>query len=145
MKNKNIIALVILTSLIIVSCGTKKFLFKIEDDKQIDTRLVGIWEGSEKDNQILGMTKEWKMTRNSDGTFLLDFKVTIEDEIEKTTEEGSWWVKNGLFYELHTISGKTDIYKYQVLNENQVKFKINSFGIDFENSEYEFIDTRVNN
>ena len=130
-------------AIIVTSCSTPGYLAKTSGGKVIDTRLVGDWEGSEEDNQLKGMTKHWQMQRTADGKFILNFNVTIEGESKPFTEKGSWWVKDGKFYELHDVSGKTDMYEYTILNESQVKFKTISLGIDHTNQEYEFIDTRV--
>lgn len=125
------------------SCSTPQYLMKTSGGKAIDTRLVGDWEGSEADNQIKGMTKHWKMQRTADGRFVLDFKATMGGETQQFVEEGSWWVKDGKFYELHDNSGKTDTYEYTLLNEDQVRFKSISLGVSHEIPEYEFIDTRI--
>ena len=82
------------------------------------------------------------MTRNADGTFVLDFVFTQNGRSQETQETGNWWVEGNKFYEFHEESGKTDIYTYSVLNENQIKFKSQTISIDMNNDSYEFIDTR---
>lgn len=129
---------------LISSCSSKSNFIKLPNSKQIDKRLVGVWEGIEKNNQIEGMTKEWKMTRKPEGEFILEFKVIINKRVQKITEEGIWWVENGIFYEFHDKSGKTDTYKYEILNKDQVKFKAIKLSVEHANETYEFIDTRVN-
>ena len=52
-----------------------------------------MFKGPEQDQQIEGAHKEWEMTRNSDGTFLLNFKTIIKGESNQHTETGNWWVK----------------------------------------------------
>ena len=130
-------------ALISTSCSTQQQLASTGNGQKVDHRLVGDWEGSEEDNQIKGMTKQWKMNRSKDGRFVLDFRATIEGVTQQFIEEGNWWVKDGKFYEYHENSGKTDTYEYEVLNENQVKFKAINLGIAHETQAYEFIDTRV--
>ena len=143
MKKITIVLSSLLVLLFIVSCNSSKHLKKISNQKQIDTRLVGSWEGSEEGNQIENMTKEWKMIRTNDGKFTLHFKVTVKDYTQESTEDGNWWVSNGVFHEYHNVSGKTDKYNYEVLNNNQIKFKAISMSVVHENQEYEFIDNRV--
>ncbi|GGH42498.1 hypothetical protein GCM10007423_39190 [Dyadobacter endophyticus] len=117
-------------------------LTKISSGKKIDDRLVGVWAGSEQDQQIEGAQKIWKMTRNDDGTFLLNFKTIIKGESDEFTEKGNWWVKNGKFYEFHDNSGETDIYKYEVLDNNRIKFISKQINIEMNTESYQFIDTR---
>lgn len=114
----------------------------LENGKKIDNRLVGVWSGSEKDQQIEGVEKKWEMTRNADGTFILDFVFTQNGRTQETQETGNWWIEGNKFYEFHEESGKTDVYTYSVLNENQVKFKSQSISISMSNDSYEFVDTR---
>src|SRR5690606_16458524 len=109
---------------------------------KIDTRLVGIWEGKEDNQQVDGASKSWVMTRNEDGTFIIEFKATINGRVRSSTEKGKWWIENELFYEYHNNSGKTDIYKYQVLNKNQIKFSSTYLAVNFNSPSYEFIDNR---
>ena len=109
---------------------------------KIDNRLVGVWSGSEKDQQIDGVEKKWDMTRNADGTFVLDFAFTQNGRTQETQETGNWWVKGNKFYEYHEESGKTDVYTYSVLSENQIKFKSQSISVGMNNDSYEFTDTR---
>ncbi|MBH1959553.1 MAG: hypothetical protein I8H68_05545 [Flavobacteriia bacterium] len=130
----------LLMVLFFASCTTQ--LKTLENGKKIDNRLVGVWSGSEKDQQIDGIEKKWDMTRNADGTFVLDFVFTQNGRSQETQETGNWWVEGNKFYEFHEESGKTDIYTYSVLNENQIKFKSQTISIDMNNDSYEFIDTR---
>lgn len=109
-----------------------------------DARFVGVWKGSEKDNQVKGLSKEWTMTRNADGTFILDFKTKMKGgKTDGFIEKGKWWVKDNKFYEYHEDSDMTDVYNFDVLNEKQIKFKAISISVEQENEEYEFIDTKV--
>ncbi len=133
----------LLPAMIATSCTSHQYLTKTGDGKIIDQRLVGDWEGGEEDNQIKGMTKQWKMIRTKEGKFVLDFKATIDGVSQQFIEAGNWWVKGGKFYEFHEGSGKTDTYEYEVPNEDQVKFKAITLGVDHEDQAYEFIDTRI--
>lgn len=117
-------------------------LTKVGSGKKIDSRLVGVWTGSEQDQQFQGAQKMWGMTRNPDGTFLLNFKIISKDESDEHTESGNWWVKNGKFYEFHNDSGETDIYKYEVLDNNRIKFVSKQVKVEMNTESYEFIDTR---
>lgn len=139
--------IIVLSSIILVvllsSCSSSKHLKNIDNQKQIDIRLVGTWEGSEEGNQMNSVTKEWKMIRTDEGKFTLHFKATMNEQTQEFTENGNWWVINGVFHEYHDVSGKTDKYTYEMLSKDQIKFKAMSLGVDHENQDYEFIDYRV--
>lgn len=116
----------------------------LEEKQQIDYRLVGVWKGEEKDNQLEGMTKSWVMTRKNDGTFILNFKFTVNGKKKTSIEKGKWWIENGKFFEFHETSGMTDIYTYVIISNDKIKFKAENLSIDQTNENYEFIDERVN-
>lgn len=96
-------------------------------------KFIGSWKGSEKDNQTDGVTKYWIQNRYKDGTFVLIFTTVENCQVEHLAEKGKWWIKDG----------KTDTYTYEILDENQIKFKAKDLSLGFENSNYEFIDTKV--
>lgn len=107
-----------------------------------EKKFIGSWEGSEKDNQRVGLTKHWIQNRYKNGTFVLIFS-TIEDcKVSNMTERGEWHIKDGLFYEKHN-DGKTDVYSYEILDDDHIKFKAKQMGIEQANNEYEFVDTRL--
>lgn len=114
----------------------------LSNGSQIDEKLVGVWTGSEIDKQIKGVSKEWEMTRNEDGTFVLDFTFTKDGETHHSEETGKWWIENGRFYEYHNGSDQTDIYEYKKMGRTKVKFKSKSMSTDMNTDSYEFIDTR---
>jgi hypothetical protein len=125
---------------LLISCLT----FCQTDDKSLDPKLFGTWNGSEKDQQVKGISKSWIMHRFEDGSFVLLFTAVENGEVSNFAEKGKWWIdKNGAFNELHFDSGKTDIYSYIMLDNNNVKFKAKLLSLDHENQEYEFIDTKL--
>ena len=141
MKKINITIFSILIIIIFgfTSCSTTKSL---SNGKNIDKRLVGIWTGFENDDQVKGMRKEWEMIRNNDGTFVLDFKAITSEETQEFIEKGTWWIEKGQFFEYHSESDKTDIYNYEVLNKNEIRFTMIKSAVDFNNPDYTFIDKR---
>ena len=116
---------------------------KDSKENKLDKKMFGSWKGSENDNQRKGLVKYWVQHRFEDGTFLLLFTAIENGEVESFVEKGQWWIENGEFHELHFDSGKTDVYTYAFVDENHVKFKAKKVGVSFENSEYEFIDTKI--
>lgn len=117
-------------------------LKNISNGKQIDEKLVGVWFGSETDKQTEGVSKKWEMTRNDDGTFILDFEFIQNGKTQNTQETGDWWIENGQFYESHSGSDLTDVYDYKPLGTTRVKFKATKMNVDMNADTYEFIDTR---
>ena len=116
---------------------------KDSKENKLDKKMFGSWKGSENDNQRKGLIKYWIQHRFEDGTFLLLFTAVENGEVESFVEKGQWWIENGEFHELHFDSGKTDVYTYSFVDENHVKFKAKKVGVSFENAEYEFIDTKI--
>jgi hypothetical protein len=115
-------------------------IFEITNNDE--KKMIGSWEGSETDNQRVGLTKHWIQNRYKDGTFVLIFS-TIEDcKVEHMTERGKWYIKDGLFYEKHN-DGKTDVYSYEILDDDHIKFKAKSISVEQANIEYQFVDTRL--
>lgn len=110
---------------------------------KIDKKLVGTWYGSEIGSQREGLEKHWIQERYENGTYTIMFLSIEECVVNKLVEKGKWWVKDGVFYEYHIKSENTDVYTYTLDDDDHVRFKSKSMSIDFENSEYEFVDSRV--
>ncbi|MCT6868588.1 MAG: hypothetical protein M3Z80_01395 [Apibacter sp.] len=118
-------------------------IFSYTQTKERENRLVGSWQGSEKGNQE-GVAKYWVQQRYNDGTFLLLF-VAVPDgeEGSAVVDKGEWWTEDGKFYELHYNTKFIDTYFYEILDDQHVKFRLVQSSRDFNNSEYEFIDTKL--
>ena len=115
---------------------------KIKANK-IDKNLVGLWKGSEKDQQIEGMEKLWIMERKEDGTFMLLFTTVQNCEVDQQVEKGQWWIENGEFHELHFDSGSTDVYTYEIVDKSHIKFKAKTLAMEMADKEYTFVDTKI--
>jgi hypothetical protein len=115
----------------------------LSQEKSLDKKLFGSWSGTEKDNQRVGLTKNWIMHRFENGDFILLFTTVEDDEVTNFSESGKCWTEGNVFYEYHSNSKQTDVYNYQVLDDKHVKFKMKSSGIGQANEEYEFIDTKL--
>jgi hypothetical protein len=137
---KSLQFIIVFGLIVLSSCSTN--MKTLASGKKIDSRLIGVWYGSEKDQQMVGMEKKWEMTRLNDGTFTLDFTFVENGESKVAKETGNWWVENGTFHEFHDASGGTDVYDYKVLNNEQVKFTAKKMVMDMAGESYEFIDTR---
>lgn len=110
---------------------------------KIDKQLVGLWKGSEKDQQIAGVEKLWVMDRKEDGTFVLIFTTVQDCEVNQHIEKGQWWIENGEFHELHFVSGQTDTYTYKLLDSDHVKFSSKQQSMTMAADVYSFVDTRI--
>ena len=138
-KIKSLLVILTMISLVFTSCLATK---NLTNGKQIDKQLVGVWQGSEKDQQVLGIEKKWKMNRKKNGTFSLKFTIIQDGETVKFIEKGIWRVEGNTFFEYHKNSGKTDKYKFTILNEEQVKFEMLYTEVDFVGPNYSFINTK---
>lgn len=138
----NFLMTIVFTVLIVIGCKTQSTVKSMDGD--VDARFVGVWTGSEKDHQVMGASKEWKISRKSDGTFKTDFVITYDGEKPvKHTESGRWWLKNGKYYEFNNYSQLTDTYTFEFLNPDQIKYKAYHLSVVYDNEEYEFTDIRV--
>ncbi|MBX3639347.1 MAG: hypothetical protein KIS65_08485 [Nitrosomonas sp.] len=91
-------------------------------DSSVDVRMIGIWQGeyAEKD----GALKSWVQTRNEDGTYRIEFRfVETDGTMHPLTEEGQWWIENGLFYELApSWMEQPDVYQYRFQDDGCITF-----------------------
>lgn len=111
-------------------------------NKSIDPKLVGCWKGSEVGQQKKGVSKYQVSCRFENGTSTVLF-ITINKngEVIQETENGKWWVENGKYYEFHTVSGMTDIYEYETI-ENSVNFRAIEL-MGKKNPDYSFFDFKI--
>ncbi len=133
---------VILSLLIFIQCASLKKT-SIKSSKQLDVRLFGSWKGSEQRQLIEGVQSSWIQHRFEDGKFLLLASYIDNGDIIQDAEKGEWWIEDGLFYELHYFSNKTDVYEFEVLDNNHIKFKSKSMAYETNTETYEFIDIRI--
>ena len=130
----------VLGLIIFSSCSTN--LKKVSSGKSIDTRLIGVWDGIETNEDFDGIEKKWEMIRRDDGTFTLSFTYSENGNPQNKIETGKWWIDNGKFHEYNDVSGNTDIYKYKVLNNDQIKFIAKKMSVEMPPKDYEFINKR---
>jgi hypothetical protein len=133
--------LFIIIVVLITNFGFSQETDKIQN-KSIDSKLVGCWKGSEVGQQKKGVSKYWVSCRFENGTTTLLF-VTLNKngEVIQKTENGKWWVENGKYYEFHTVSGMTDVYEYEIV-ENAVNFKAIEL-MGKKNPDYSFFDFKI--
>ena len=139
--NISILSLLITIALGLTSCITIKSL---PNGKAIDKRLVGAWTGSETGQQTKGVYKEWEMTRNEDGTYVVHFKTKTIAKTREFTEKGTWWVEKNKIFEHCSGPNKADAFKFVVINKNKIKLELLSTGLNVENPNYTVIEKRKN-
>lgn len=112
--------------------------------KEYDPKVMGCYKGSEINQQQEGLSKYWVSCRLEKGKSILMFVAINQDgEVIQNTENGSWWTKDGKYYELHNTDNVTDIYNYKVLPTGDVEFQsIETMGK--KDTTYTFIDTKIN-
>ncbi|WP_185287355.1 hypothetical protein [Chryseobacterium lactis] len=112
--------------------------------KEYDPKVMGCYKGSEVNQQMEGVSKYWVSCRLEKGKSILMFVAINQDgNVVQETENGSWWTKDGKYYELHNTDKVTDIYNYEVLPNGDVKFQsIEMMGK--KDNTYSFIDTKIN-
>ncbi len=136
MKNK--LLLITIASFLLFSFIT----LEQNDDKKLKNILTGTWSGSEEGNQKEGLSKYWIKTHSKNGRFIVLFTAIQNCEVETHIEKGKWDIKDGLLYETFDIDGKTDIYSVEVIDDNTVKYKAKELSVEFNNTDYEFTETR---
>lgn len=119
-------------------------LFGFTIQTKNDPKLVGTWKGSEKNGQVEGVSKSWIMKRKSNGTYTIEFTIINEDNQKETIKEkGKWWTSGNQLFEQYEGNEKPAIYSYIVLNEKTIHFKMISSDVEFDDNNYEFIDTKI--
>lgn len=120
------------------------FAFGFTFQSKTDPRLVGKWEGSEKNNQKEGVKKSWIMTRRPNGNYIIEF-TTIDEDGNKNTqiEKGKWWTNGNDFYEQYEESDSPTVYSYKILDNKTIYFKMKKSDSNFDNPDYEFIDKKI--
>jgi hypothetical protein len=129
--------------LLLILSTFSHFGYAQETTKTYDSKLVGCWKGSEIGQQMKGTSKYWVSCRFENGTSTLLFvAIDKNGEVTQETENGKWWVENGKYYELHNYDGVTDIYDYEVVDENTINFKAIEL-MGKKNNSYIFTDYKI--
>ncbi len=129
--------------LLLILSTFSQFGYAQETTKTYDPKLVGCWKGSEIGQQMKGTSKYWVSCRFENGTSTLLFvAIDKNGEVTQETENGKWWVENGKYYELHNYDGVTDIYDYEIVDENTINFKAIEL-MGEKNNSYIFTDYKI--
>jgi len=91
-----------------------------DDDTKATEALVGVWRGggTYKDEEDTGWAESWKMVRESDGTYKVDYLVVNDGEkkFEQSSGAGTWTYEDGVYYEVNSNGEKTtyDVFSVKV-------------------------------
>lgn len=129
--------------LILSSCSTPSKLSSDTALNSIESKFVGSWAGNEIIHKF-DAPRYWIQHRFEDGTFILINTILYDGEVINLSIKGKWWIKDGLFYERPSSAKKDDVYEFEIIDKDHIRF----IGIGMEdlsknNEKYEFIDTRV--
>lgn len=120
------------------------FLLSFTIQTKNDPKLIGTWKGSEKNNQIDGVSKNWIMIRKSNGTYKIKFSTKDEEGNSQSFEEkGKWWTSGNQLFEQYEGSDKPAVYTYKILDDKTIHFKMITSDTEFNNNNYEFIDIKI--
>ncbi len=107
-----------------------------------DSKLVGIWKGSETNRQIDGIEKHWILERFENGKYVIMFTIKEDCDIRTSTEKGEWWTNEGKYFERSGSNSPVDIYNYEIKNNKTINFRsVKLNGVD--KSDYNFSDFKV--
>lgn len=111
--------------------------------KDFDPNMIGCYKGSESNQQVEGFSKYWVSCRLEKGKSILMFVAIDKDgNVTQETENGSWWTKDGKYYELHKYDNVTDVYNYKVLDNGDVNFQSVEL-MGKKDTTYTFTDTKI--
>ena len=108
--------LFVLLLLISTSC-TKNAEVK-DNDAKASAALVGVWrgDGTYEDEEDIGWKESWKMVRQADGKYVVDYLIVHDGEklYELSSDEGTWSYQDGIYYEVNSQGGRITYDVYSV-------------------------------
>jgi hypothetical protein len=91
-----------------------------DDDTKAADLLVGVWRGggTYKNEENAGWAESWKMVRESDGTYKVDYLAVNDGEkqFEQSSDTGVWTYEDSVYYEVNSNGIKTtyDVFSVKV-------------------------------
>ncbi|UYW02235.1 hypothetical protein K5I29_04855 [Flavobacterium agricola] len=109
--------------------------------KEIDSRFVGMWKGTDNGSYFVGEVNSWILNRYENGVFKIQFTTQYANGgVETLEEQGEWWVTDRLFYELKEKATHYECYAFVVLSPNTIQFIDTQDDFD---EPYTFLDQRI--
>lgn len=92
---------------------------KIDTNNVHEKSLIGIWDGTLKSSKN-PLNKSCQITRKSDGTFIKNEILMIKGRTQKINRKGTWWTKNGNYYEQYDSAENLQSKEYQLLTDQKI-------------------------
>ena len=93
---------------------------KTDQNKVHEKSLIGIWDGTLKSSKN-PLNKTWQIKRKSDGTFIKNEILMIKGRVQKINRKGTWWTKNGNYYEQYDSDENLQWKEYQLLTDQKIQ------------------------
>ena len=97
-----------------------------DDDAKSKQALIGVWrgEGGYENEEDAGWSEIWKITREANGKYAVDYLIMNDDEklYELSSDQGTWSYKDGVYYE---VNGNGDQIVYNVYSVKNDWFEYN--------------------
>ena len=93
---------------------------KTDQNNVHEKSLIGIWDGTLKSSKN-PLNKTCQITRKSDGTFIKNEIWTIKGRTQKIKRKGTWWTKNGNYYEQYDSAENLQWKEYQLLTDQKIQ------------------------
>ncbi len=129
---------------------------RLPSDQELFNILCGKWKGVDKDQQIVGLARNWIVKRYKDGTYTIQFHLTVDESFKKldayqiylkdslSEEYGYWFIENGIFYETNdSLKPKKHSYNLEIITRDKIKFTTTEPKWNFDNPDYSFYDIRI--
>ena len=89
--------------------------------KEYNKTLIGKWTGTSTSESV--MKKTWQITRMKDGLFTKDEVWMIKGRMQKFKKTGTWWTKNGIYFEKNSNNETVAKFEYLLSKDNKIIFK----------------------
>ncbi|OWK74658.1 hypothetical protein CBW16_04435 [Flavobacteriaceae bacterium JJC] len=105
---------------LLLNCQTATFQ-KNSNNQNPDQSFVGTWSGA-LPNSKSPIHKSWQITRKSDGSFTKSEILSIKGRMQKINRKGTWWIKDGMYYEKYDLDEIYQIMEYKLLKDHKIQF-----------------------
>ena len=93
---------------------------KTDQNNVHEKSLIGIWDGTLKSSKN-PLNKSCQITRKSDGSFIKNEILMIKGRTQKINRKGTWWTKNGNYYEQYDSDEILQSKEFQLLTDHKIQ------------------------